>query len=51
MKSETPSLKKKPYRPPRLVVYGDLRTLTMAKGGVNNDGGGKPRTKVSGPGA
>lgn len=51
MKAETQPPKKKPYRPPRLVAYGDLRTLTKAKGGINNDGGGKPRTKVSGPGA
>lgn len=46
MKPETTGQKKKPYRPPRLVVYGDLRTLTMAKGGSKNDGGGKPRTKA-----
>ncbi len=42
---------KKPYRPPRLKVYGDLRRLTMAKGGSANDGGGKPRTRASGPNA
>jgi hypothetical protein len=51
MKAATPSRKKKPYRPPRLVAYGDLRTLTMAKGGSRADGGGKPSTKVSGPSA
>lgn len=49
MTSKTTSQKKKPYRPPRLVVYGDLRSLTMVKGGTANDGGGKPRTKLSGP--
>jgi hypothetical protein len=49
MKSERPSLKKKPYRPPRLTVYGDLRRLTMAKRGSAPDGAGKPRTRVSGP--
>lgn len=51
MKTEAPRLKKKPYRPPRLVAYGDLRTLTMAKGGNKNDGGGKPATKLSGASA
>lgn len=45
-KTEQP--KKKPYRPPRLVVYGDLRRLTMAKGGTSADGGGKAKTKLSG---
>lgn len=50
MKTKTPrsNLKKKPYRPPRLVAYGDLRTLTMAKGGNKGDGGAKPSTRVSG---
>ena len=37
---------KKPYRAPRLAVYGDLRTITKAKGGTKNDGGGNPATKV-----
>ncbi|MFQ5804456.1 MAG: lasso RiPP family leader peptide-containing protein [Candidatus Methylomirabilales bacterium] len=41
--------KKKTYRPPRLVAYGDFRTLTLAKGGGANDGGSKPKTKASGP--
>lgn len=45
MKSKTQG-KKKPYRPPRLVVYGDLRRLTMAKGGQKGDGGGNPKTKA-----
>ncbi len=41
--------KKKPYQSPRLVVYGDFRTLTRAKGGGANDGGGpKPKTKAGG---
>lgn len=29
---------KKPYRSPRLVVYGDLKSITT-RGGVNVDGG------------
>ena len=32
MKSPDPKPPKKPYHPPRLVVYGDLRTLTQAIG-------------------
>ncbi len=40
--------KKKPYHSPRLVVYGNFRTLTRAKGGGGGDGQGKPRTKVGG---
>lgn len=51
MKSKrTSEEKRKPYRPPRLAVYGDLRHLTLAKGSTNNDGTGKPATKLSGPG-
>ena len=46
MKSTPRSQTKKPYRTPRLVVHGDLRRLTMAKGGAKNDGGGVPRTKA-----
>lgn len=47
MKSKTKEPKKKPYRAPRLVVYGDLRRLTMAKGGTAGDAG-KPSTRLSG---
>jgi hypothetical protein len=43
--------RKKPYRPPKLVVYGDLRRLTTmmappAKGGAMADGMGLPKTRV-----
>ncbi len=48
MKSKSESRKKKPYRPPRLVTYGDFRSLTRSKGGSSNDGQGKPRTKLGG---
>lgn len=48
MKLKTTGRKKRPYRPPRLVVYGDLRRLTMAKKGTRLDGAGKPRTRLSG---
>lgn len=50
MKLKARSQTKKPYHPPRLTVYGDLRRLTMAKGGNRNDGGGKPKTKTTGGG-
>lgn len=41
MKPRTMSQTKKPYRSPRLVVYGDLRRLTMAKGANKADTGGQ----------
>lgn len=47
MKSKTTRQTKKPYRPPRLTVYGDLRRLTMAKGGNRSDSGA-PKTKTTG---
>lgn len=37
--------KKKPYRAPRLVEYGDLRTITRGKGGNMTDGTGEPATR------
>ena len=43
--SDSPSAKK-PYRSARLTVYGDLRLITMAKGGIKSDGGGPPKTKL-----
>jgi hypothetical protein len=39
---------KKPYRKPTLTRHGSLRTLTTAKGGGMNDGGGKPKTRSGG---
>ena len=42
MKAKKDHRKKKPYRSPRLVTYGDFRSLTRmqgAKGGNKNDGG------------
>ncbi len=30
---------KKPYRTPRLVTYGNLAQLALAKGGTKNDAG------------
>ncbi len=48
MKSKGQNRKKKPYRSPRLVTYGDFRSLTRgaAKGGMKNDGGGRPQSKL-----
>ena len=37
---------RKPYRAPRLVTYGSLPQLALAKGGARNDGGGNPASKV-----
>jgi hypothetical protein len=36
---------KKSYRAPQLVKYGDLRKITLGKGGMMNDGGGRPATR------
>jgi hypothetical protein len=36
---------KKPYRAPRLVEYGDLRKITLAKGGNMNDDPTPPATR------
>lgn len=36
---------KKPYRTPRLVEYGDLRTITRAKASNRADGAGVAATK------
>ena len=43
--------RKRPYRRPRLVVYGDFRALTgkgepAPKGGITGDGMGNPATKI-----
>ena len=37
---------KRSYRSPRLMTYGDLSRLTMAKGGAGGDGSGNPMTMV-----
>ena len=45
-KSQAPC-RRKLYRTPRLVAYGNLRDITMAKGGLKQDGGpSNPFTKV-----
>ncbi len=47
MKSKGENRKKKPYRSPRLVTYGDFRSLTRvaSKGGVKGDGA-LPKSKL-----
>jgi hypothetical protein len=47
MKAKTTRQTRKPYRAPRLTVYGDLRRLTAAKGGTRSDTG-PPKTKTTG---
>lgn len=47
-KAKTTSRERKRYSPPRLEVYGDLRRLTMVKGGTAGDAA-KPATRLSGP--
>ena len=45
-RSQTPP-REKPYRTPRLVAYGNLRDITMVKGGLRQDGNSNnPFTKV-----
>ncbi len=48
MKSKGQNRKKKPYRSPRLVTYGDFRNLTRSsKGGTKQDGSPvNPKTKA-----
>jgi len=40
--------RKKRYRTPALIKHGSLLRLTKFKGGMMNDGGGKPMTKTGG---
>ncbi len=51
MKSKSQNRKKRPYSRPRLVAYGDFRSLTRSKGGTSDDGPGKPITKLAGKNA
>ena len=37
---------KRPYRTPRLTIYGNLRELALQKGGMRGDGGGNPKSKM-----
>ncbi len=44
--SGRPEKPRKPYRPPRVVEYGDIRavTRTLSPQGKNDGGGGKTKT-------
>ena len=49
MTSKRRNERKKAYRSPRLVVYGDFRRLTKGATGLARDGGaGSPKSKASG---
>jgi len=46
-KKETRTEKRLPYRKPKLIVHGDLRSITLTKAGHSGDGG-KPATRTTG---
>jgi hypothetical protein len=48
MTSKKTKKRKKAYRSPRLVVYGDFRRLTKGGGGTRRDGGAGGKSKASG---
>ncbi len=48
-KAAQPASPKRAYRKPSLKIHGDFRKVTASKGGINNDGGGKPRTRNNQP--
>ena len=37
---------KRPYARPKLIVHGDLRKITLAKGSIFADGSGVPKTRT-----
>jgi hypothetical protein len=37
---------KRPYRAPRLTVYGSLRKIALGVGGDKSDGGGNPKSRA-----
>jgi len=45
MKPVSERLEKKPYEPPKLLVYGNLAEMTKAKGVVGKADGGVVRRK------
>ena len=38
--------KKRAYRAPKLTTHGDLKTMTLAKGGALADNVGNPKTRT-----
>jgi len=48
MAERKPNKGKKPYHPPEVTFYGDINTITAAKGaGANMDGGIFPNVKTA----
>lgn len=45
MRPKATGQQKKPYRPPRIAVYGNLRRLTQGGTGAKGDGGA-PKSKA-----
>jgi hypothetical protein len=43
---ETAAPDKKPYRRPRLTIYGNLRQLALQKGGTKPDGKNVPSSRT-----
>ena len=49
MKQPSKRIDKKPYQPPKLLVYGDLAEMTKAVGTRSKlDGGTKPQKRRTG---
>lgn len=48
-KAVQPASPKRAYRKPSLKIHGDFHKVTASKGGINNDGSGKPRTRNANP--
>jgi hypothetical protein len=49
MKQPSEKSTKKPYQPPKLLVYGDLTEMTKALGKLGKaDGGGNPQKRRTG---
>jgi hypothetical protein len=49
MKQPSIKLTKKPYQPPKLLVYGDLTEMTKSAGQKGRlDGGGQPLKRRTG---
>jgi len=46
MSERSKSEGKQPYSTPRLTVYGDLREVTLVKGGTKGDVGPVPSTRL-----
>ena len=45
LKAGAQNAEKKPYRSPKVVIYGDFNRLTLMKGANDADGTGNPPTR------